>query len=186
MLDHRCLTLTLTLTLPLALTAALAVLGASPAAAQMEHPAPACTAPAALPAELASWRDPAPLTAGRDRKGAAKAMLTPGQAALLTLSRTPEVAYPLRPEKPGGTVSFGGLASFTVKEAGTWRVALGSGAWVDVVKDGKAATSVAHGHGPDCTGVRKMVDYQLSPGTYTLQLAANAGDTLAVLVTRLP
>jgi hypothetical protein len=135
---------------------------------------------------LATWRSPAPLAAGRDPKSAAKAALTPGQAAVLTLSRTPQIHYPLRPEKPGGTVSFGGLAAFTVKEAGAWRVALGSGAWVDVVRDGKAAASVAHGHGPDCTGVRKMVDYQLTPGTYTLQLAANAEDSLTVLVTRLP
>ncbi|EJL22619.1 hypothetical protein [Novosphingobium sp. AP12] len=176
MLDHRFLTL----------TAVLCAVGAAPAAARMDHAAPACAAPAALPAELASWRSPTPLTAGRDRKSAAKAALTPGQAAVLTLSRTPDVRYPLRPEKPGGTVSFGGLATFTVKEAGTWRVALGAGAWVDVVKDGKAALSAAHGHGPDCTGVRKMVDYKLTPGSYTLQLAANAEDTLTVLVTRLP
>lgn len=166
----------------------LAVCGASgtPAAAQMEHAAPACAAPAALPAELASWRTPVSLAAARDRKGLAKATLAPGQAATLTLAPTPTVQYPLRPEKPGGTVSFGGLAAFTVKEAGTWRVALGAGAWVDVVKDGKAATSVAHGHGPDCTGVRKMVDYQLTPGTYTLQLAANGESTLTVRVTHLP
>lgn len=159
---------------------------AMPAAAQMDHAAPACAAPAALPAELASWRSPVPLTAGRDRKGAAKAVLAPGQAAAVTLAQTPAVTYPLRPEKPGGTVSFGGLTSFTVKQAGTWRVALGAGAWIDVVKDGKAAPSSAHGHGPDCTGVRKMVDYQLTPGTYTLQLAANGESTLTVLVTRLP
>jgi hypothetical protein len=170
----------------LMLSAVLCTVAAAPAAAQMDHAAPACAAPAALPAGLATWRNPVPLVAGRDRKSATKAALTPGQAAMLTLSRTPQVHYPLRPDKPGGTVSFGGLAAFTVKEAGTWRVALGSGAWVDVVKDGKAAVSVAHGHGPDCTGVRKMVDYQLTPGSYTLQLAANAEDSLTVLVTRLP
>jgi hypothetical protein len=166
----------------------LAVCGASamPAVAQMEHAAPACTAPAALPAELASWRTPVSLTASRDSKGTAKATLVPGRAATLTLAPTPTVKYPLRPEKPGGTVSFGGLAGFTVKQAGTWRVALGAGAWIDVVKDGKAAVSVAHGHGPDCTGVRKMVDYQLKPGVYILQIAASAGTALTVLVTRLP
>lgn len=119
-------------------------------------------------------------------KMVAKATLVPGRAATLTLAPTPTVKYPLRPEKPGGTVSFGGLAGFTVKQAGTWRVALGAGAWIDVVKDGKAAVSVAHGHGPDCTGVRKMVDYQLTPGVYILQIAASAETALTVLVTRLP
>jgi hypothetical protein len=171
-----------------ALIVCLALCGAcaAPAAAQMEHVAPACAAPMELPAELASWRTPVALTAARDRKGTTKAMLMPGRAATLTLAPTPTVKYLLRPEKPGGTVSFGGLAAFIVKQAAIWRVALGAGAWIDVVKDGKAATSIAHGHGPDCTGVRKMVDYQLTPGAYTLQVAANGESSLTVLVTRLP
>ena len=115
-----------------------------------------------------------------------QAQLTPGRAVTLALLPTPKVTYPLRPEKPGGSVSYGGLARFTVEQSGTWRVALGTGAWVDVVKDGQAAISIAHGHGPQCSGVRKMVDYDLSPGTYTLQLAANGSDSIGLLVTRLP
>lgn len=112
--------------------------------------------------------------------------LAPGKAVSLTLLPTPKVTYPLRPEKPGGTVSFGGLLRFTVAEEGIWRVALSSGAWVDVVKDGKAATSVAHGRGPDCSGIRKMVDYRLAPGTYTLQVAANGSDSMTLMVARQP
>ncbi|WP_255326564.1 hypothetical protein [Sphingobium sp. EM0848] len=161
-------------------------LSSAPALAQMGHDAELCKVPVELPAPLASWNQPIPLQAAADRKGAARAALTPGQAVAMTLLPTPSVVYPLRPAKPGGTVSYGGLASFTVKEAGTWRVALGSGAWVDVVKDGKAMESVAHGHGPDCSGIRKMVDYALQPGRYTLQMAANGEDRLALIVTRLP
>lgn len=115
-----------------------------------------------------------------------RAVLTSGQAVTMALLRTPDLSYSVRPAKLGGTVSYGGLASFTVKQAGTWRVALGSGAWVDVVKDGKAVTSIAHGHGPDCSGIRKMVDYALEPGRYTLQVAANGEESLTLLVTRLP
>ncbi len=154
--------------------------------AQMAHDSPSCAAPAELPPSLASWRNPIAMQGAADRKEAVRATLVPGQAVTMALLPTPKVAYPLRPEKPGGTVSYGGLASFTVKQAGVWRVALGSGAWVDVVKDGKASTSIAHGHGPDCSGVRKMVDYQLQPGRYTLQIAANGEDRLSVLVTPLP
>lgn len=104
----------------------------------------------------------------------------------MALLPTPKVAYPVRPEKPGGSVSFGGLARFTVGKAGTWRVALGTPAWVDVVKDGKAAVSIAHGHGPNCSTIRKMVDYALEPGDYLLQVAANGADRTTVLVTPLP
>ncbi|MFC3444430.1 hypothetical protein ACFOKF_25105 [Sphingobium rhizovicinum] len=172
--------------LPFSLFLALGIAAPASAQAPMAHEAATCTAPADLPAPLASWRSPFPLKAGVDRKSEAKAVLTPGQAVKLALSPTPKVAYPVRPAKPGGSVSFGGLASFTVAQTGTWRVALGTGAWVDVVKDGAAATSIAHGHGPDCSGVRKMVDYSLEPGVYTLQVAANGEDKLTVLVTPLP
>jgi len=159
---------------------------AGSAHARMEQAPSTCAVPAELPAPLASWRNPAAFKGATDRKGAARSVLEPGKTVTMALSPTPKVAYPVRPAKPGGSVSFGGLAGFTVREAGTWRVALGSGAWVDVVKDGKAAPSVAHGHGPDCSGIRKMVDYDLKPGRYTLQIAANGEDRLTLLVTRLP
>lgn len=168
------------------LPALAAAIASGPALAQMEHGQSQCAAPAELPAPLASWRNPAALQASADRKRAMRAVLTPGQAVTMALLRTPDLSYSVRPAKPGGTVSYGGLASFTVRQAGTWRVALGAGAWVDVVKDGKAVTSIAHGHGPDCSGIRKMVDYALEPGRYTLQIAANGEESLTLLVTRLP
>lgn len=152
--------------------------------AAMDHAAPACTGPTTLPPVLQSWRTPKAATGGTTAKDAP--LLVRGQAVTMALSQTPQVRYALRPEKPGGSVSFGGLAGFTVKQAGTWRVALGSGAWVDVVRNGKAATSVAHGHGSECSGVRKMVDYQLTPGTYTLQVAGSGEKTITLLVTPLP
>lgn len=170
------------------LTLALSV--AAPAAAQMAPAeAAACPAtPAALPPELAGWPDRTPLTAATkaSRPTLAPAQLALGKAVDLALRPTPEVAYPLRPAKPGGTVSHGGLAGFAVTEAGTYRVALGAGAWIDVVRGGKAAESTAHGHGPACSGVRKMVDFALTPGRYILQIAGNGTPTIPVMVTRLP
>jgi hypothetical protein len=161
---------------------------ATPVHAQtpMDHAASTCATPAELPAALADWRDPLPMQAASDEKSASRTVLEPGSAVTLALRPTPAVAYPLRPAKPGGSGSHGGLASFTVREAGTWRVALGSGAWVDVVKGGKAESSTAHGHGPECSGIRKMVDFGLKPGRYTLQIAASGQEKLTVLVTRLP
>lgn len=154
--------------------------------AQQVAASPVCTAQTELPAALAGWAAPGNMNAAANTKGSAAAKLTPGRAVALKLLPTPKVAYPLRPEKPGGSVSYGGLTSFTVAEEGVWRVALSSGAWVDVVKDGTASQSVAHGRGPNCSGIRKMVDYRLTPGTYTLQVAANGADALTLLVARLP
>ncbi|MCI4592374.1 hypothetical protein MOK15_20100 [Sphingobium sp. BYY-5] len=160
--------------------------GGSGASAQMAQvPAAACSAPADLPPALASWPNAKPLQAAGERKTLAAATLTPAQAVAMSLLATPKVAYPLRPEKPGGSVSYGGLARFTVAQAGTWRVALSTPAWVDVVRDGKASISTAHGHGPDCSGIRKMVDYALEPGDYVLQIAANGSDKVTLLVTPL-
>ncbi len=133
---------------------------------------------------LAPWATPVPLTAGGDARH--PVALAIGQAAHVTLRSTPQVHYPLRPEKPGGSVSYGGLLAVTVTEPGTYRVGLSAGAWIDLIKQGKPVTSTAHGHGPECSGVRKMVDFPLTPGRYTLQLGANGEPQLTVLVARLP
>ena len=139
-----------------------------------------------LPTELAGWAARRPLPAATQASRVRGAALVIGQGVNATLAPTPNVRYVVRPEKPGGSVSFGGLFAFTVQQAGTYRVALGSGAWIDVLKNGKAVTSTAHGHGPDCTGIRKMVDFPLTPGRYTLQIAANGEAALPLLVARLP
>ena len=54
----------------------------------------------------------------------------------VALGHTREVQYIARPEKPGGSVAYGGLLQLNVKGAGTYQVNLSSGAWIDVVKDG--------------------------------------------------
>jgi hypothetical protein len=166
---------TLTMLLPLAFP---------DAARADEAPQGACAAQVAPTGELAPWSSPLSLTAGKEMRE--QPMLEVGKAANVTLRQTPKVRYPLRPEKPGGSVSYGGLIGVDIAEAGNYRVALGSGAWIDMVKQGQAAATVAHGHGPACTGVRKMVDFALTPGRYTLQLGANGEAHTTVLVARLP
>jgi len=157
------------------------------AAALLQASAPAhdrCPEAVAPPAELSGWASPRPLGAGRTVGRAT--MLTPGVAVAARLPSTRDVRYVVRPEKPGGSVSYGGVFAFTVTPPGRYRVALGSGAWIDVLADGKPATSVAHGHGPACTGIRKMVDFDLAAGRYVLQVAGNGTADLPLMVTKLP
>jgi len=151
--------------------------------AGMDHRAAACPAtPAPLPAELRGWPRARPVRAGGT---AARATVLPvGEGTVATLLPTPRVTYAVRPEKPGGSVSSGGLFAFRVATAGRYRVALGSAAWVDVLAGTTPAVSVAHGHGPDCSGVRKMVDFDLKPGRYLLQVAGNGTATLPLMVAR--
>ena len=167
----------------LAAAAAIAV----PRLASAAEVVPACTAPAVLPTELAGWATPVARSAASNVSALPNAALVIGQAASVTLAPTPSVAYPLRPEKPGGSVSFGGMLQVVVTTRGTYRVALGSPAWIDLVTAGGAVVvSTAHRHGPTCTGVRKMVDFVLEPGTYTLQISANSSPDSNVLVVLLP
>ncbi len=165
---------------------------AAPASAQempgMDHAAPVdCSVVrVALPPELAGWSNRAALIAAKNKAGLKKAVLSVGTAVDVRLTRTGDMRYLLRPEKPGGSVSYGGMFTLSIREAGTYRVALGSGAWIDMLKDGKSVESTNHGHGPACSDVRKMVDFPLTPGRYVLQLAANGSDSLPVMVARLP
>lgn len=162
--------------------AALALFLITPVAGPLFQEA-ACTKPD-LPAGLEGWAPPRSVKASSSASGAPNLVIGVGYQA--TLIPTPKVSYLLRPEKPGGSVSSGGILSFDVGETGRYRVALGSAAWVDVLKGTAAITSVEHGHGPDCSGIRKMVDFDLQPGRFTLQIAGNGGTTLPLMIARLP
>jgi len=172
------------------LTALVVGMGAAPLVAQeakpmpggMEMATPACSAKVPATGALAAWNGQTDLQAQADPAGLAAASIRVGQAVRLALLPTPQVRYPVQPEKPGGSVSHGGLVGVQVARAGKYRIALGSGAWIDLVGHGKPVLSIAHGHGPDCTGIRKMVDFDLKPGRYTLQISANADAQTSLLI----
>lgn len=136
----------------------------------------------ALPRALAGWQTGQPLDAGA-QIGLAP-VLPLGKGSLATLKPGDGVRYIIAPEKAGEPGSFGGLFSFTAPSRGRYRVALGGGAWIDVVSKGKRIASVAHGHGPQCTGVRKMVDFVLPAGPAVIQIAGSASETVQVMVVR--
>ena len=142
----------------------------------------ACPTPAPLPPELAGWSPQTHVSAAPARDQT----LTIGQGAIAGLKPSAQatLAAPAGHAAPANTMS--GVFAFTVPAAGRYRVALGAGAWVDVVRDGKAIASVAHGHGPACSPVRKMVDFDLQPGAYNLQVVGNATPVITLMIARLP
>jgi hypothetical protein len=173
----------------LALATVLVLAAPLAAHAQMAPNAPAVACAALdqdLPAELAAWPAKKELVGARGVADLEKAVLTPGQAYVATLAPTPEVTYVVQPEKPGGTVSKGGLFAVDIPAAGSYVIALGSGAWIDLLKGDAAQRSVAHGRGPACTSVRKMVTFDLQPGRHVVQISANADLTLPILVAAKP
>ena len=167
--------------------ASLAVLAfTAPALAQTPAPAPDCSRPAPLTGELAGWTAKAPITSAANEATLSAAALTIGKSHEAALLKTPQVAYVLQPEKPGGSVSNGGLFSFSAETAGTYRVALSTAAWIDLIEDGRSLKPATFGHGPDCSGIRKIVDFQLKPGKHTLQISANADPKMVLMVTKKP
>ena len=168
----------------------LALLVAVPASAHAQPavaPPAACPAiDAALPADLAAWKTPTRLVAAHSAAGAASVRLKPGIATALALPASANVSYAIAPTKPDDVTAHGGLAGFTIGAAGTYRIALSSGAWIDVARDGKALVSVGHGHGPACSSIHKVVDFSLQPGDYLLQLSAAPDPDARVLIQRLP
>ena len=135
------------------------------------------TAPAACPA-TPGWM-PASLSAWAQPIARAPTIGAPFQVE----GRDPTIVRGLDP----GAVVRGGKAALVpieITRPGAYRVALSDAAWVDIVRRGKSLGSVAHGHGPRCSGIRKIVDFQLDRGRYALQLSGMTADRVRVLIAR--
>ena len=167
---------------------AAAMVALAPLYVSAQQPAKAeCAAvDASFPAPFASWGSKADFASADKVADLSKASLTVGKAVTAVLHPTREVKYASQPEKPGGSVAHGGMFEVKIDKAGTYRVGIGSGAWIDMLQNGKVLESTAHGPGPACTTVRKTVAFQLKPGRYVLQLSGNADPKLAVIVANEP
>lgn len=159
---------------------ALAIVAASPA----QTPPTCPQGPAPLPAELSGWAAMTPVTAAAEATGAAA--LTVGQGARATLAPAATLRFGHPPQKPIEPGTYGGLFALTVTRGGRYRVALGAGAWIDIVADARAVPSIAHSHGPACSPIRKMVDFDLAPGRYVVQIAGAKTSTLPLIVASVP
>lgn len=168
----------------------LAFLAALPlsAAAQtqtVEVPKSACPAlDKALPKLWMGWTTPDPLLGGATMAAAGK--LVAGHAYRATLTASLQMSYTVPPDKPAGAGTFGGLFVLSIDQAGTYEVALDQGAWVDVAKNGRPLTAVAHGHGPDCSSIQETVDFSLMPGQYAVQLSAAQSSPVVIAVVQKP
>ena len=137
---------------------------------------PVIAQPCAPPPALEAWASPAAAIPGRP--------LAIGRALIVPLSGTPRYAVP--PARAAKAGAMGAAVPFVVATVGSYRVALGTPAWIDVVRAGKPVASAAHAHGTACTGIAKTVDFTLSPGRYVLQLSGAGRPAATLLIARLP
>ncbi|MEZ5896241.1 MAG: hypothetical protein R3C40_06940 [Parvularculaceae bacterium] len=158
------------------------MIGAGMSPALAEQDAGLCSETVSPHGLLSAWKDQLGGMAAATPERLADAGLETGKAVRLALSPTAQVSYSAQPGKTGSDETFGGMATVEISTNGVYRVALGGSAWVDVVRDGAVLPSTAHGHGPDCTGIRKIVDFELSPGRYIVQIAASEDDAISIMV----
>ena len=136
-------------------------------------PAPVCTATVAPLAGLEAWSTISAITMGP---------IVIGKGTGLRLQPVEKVAFAPAPGRAPKAGTFGGVYQFNVAITGTYRIALEAGAWIDVVRDGASLESVAHTEGPACSGIRKIVDFTLTPGRYMLQLSGAKEAPMRVLI----
>jgi hypothetical protein len=129
-------------------------------------PPVACPAiPVALPAPLAGWLDHA---------------AAPMLGKRFTLASVEGLAGLTASEKarPG----LAAQVAIMIARAGNYSVALSDAAWIDVTAAGKTLTSTGHGHGPACSGIRKLVRFDLEPGRYSLRLSGVKAATIDMAI----
>ncbi|SBV32665.1 conserved exported protein of unknown function [uncultured Sphingopyxis sp.] len=166
---------------------AISLAAALPVAVYAAPAAPACSAAPVLPPELTGWsRDASSKTiyAYGDDLGADWSPLGAARTEL-PLHRFESLRYGIAPERKPDVHKFGGMIPIEVKKAGRLVVALDAGAWIDLVQGGGVVKSVKHGHGPACSGIRKMVEFDVTQGRYQLQIVnAPAASIHAMAVLR--
>lgn len=169
----------MTLRIPVLLL--LAAAGVPPALAQPPAGEASCeSVRVALPPELAGWSTQTPVSAGT--KPGEGATLEVGRATLVSLHSAKHLGFaaPAKGEAEGN----GGTLALAIPKSGTYRVALGDAAWIEMVQGGKPVASRSHAHGPRCSGIRKIVEFTLAPGNYTVQLSGSPADSVALMVVR--
>lgn len=87
-----------------------------------------------------------------------------------------KLAAPNGRKAPSG---FAGLAAIDVTRPGTLDVLLSSRAYVDLVRDGKALKTTAHGQ-LKCGGIFKRVSFEVTPGRHALQLTESEAQSIRV------
>lgn len=123
------------------------------------------------------------LAAGRSADDAP--VISTGRLYVLGLQPQATLQFPVPPSKKMLTDgAFGGVLRFEVPAAGSWRVAIDSGFWLDIVQDAKALPAADFHGSADCPGPRKVVLYELPAATaLTLQLGAASAAEARLSVT---
>lgn len=137
-----------------------------------------CATPASLAEPWTSWTQSGQARAGAQAHGAPTLIL--GKPVVATLTPAAHVQFATSPGN-GAKEGHGGLFTLSLKQAARVGIALDGPAWVDVVTGTTTVASTEHGQGPACSGVRKIVWFDLPAGRHLVQIAGSKPATVRVM-----
>ncbi|HEX7741012.1 MAG TPA: hypothetical protein VF442_01045 [Sphingobium sp.] len=156
----------------------LALCAASIASMGAAKPADICKGAPSPEEPWTSWRQSGNAIAGGESGSVARLIL--GKPVVATLRPVSQVQFAVKPAKIQPK-SHGGLFTLALKDAARVGVALSAPAWVDVVTAQHMHTSIEHGHGPECSGIRKIVWFDLPPGVHLIQISGASAREVRIM-----
>lgn len=141
-------------------------------------PAPACANPAPLAEPWTSWTQSGEAVAGTQAFGAPSLIL--GKPVTASLTPADHVQFAAPPAK-GAAEGYGGIFTVALKQPARVGIALSGPAWVDAIDGTAALASIDHGHGPDCSGIRKIVWFDLAAGRHIIQIAGSKTQDIRIM-----
>ena len=106
-------------------------------------------------------------------------------AVIVTLTPFADAKLPMEPSRaPKSASSYAGFVRFpAVPKAGTYRVTVSKGAWIDVIQDGHNVKSGAFSGATGCDSVAKSVKFELATAPFVIELSGAAAQAIGVVVT---
>lgn len=135
------------------------------------------------------YRERAILTA-ESTKIDSGATVTPDitKAIRIALRPSAEANLPTPPERSSKSPeTFAGFVRLNaIPSPGVYAISLSSGAWVDAIQDGKSLKTIAFSAATNCSGIRKIVQFELRSEPLVLQVSSVQSDSILIAITPVP
>jgi hypothetical protein len=118
------------------------------------------------------------------------ATITPTTTKALRIALRPsaEANLPTPPERSSkSSETFAGFVRLNaIPSPGVYAISLSSGAWVDAIQDGKNLKTIAFSGATDCSGIRKLIQFELRSEPLVLQVSGVQSDSILIAITPAP
>lgn len=106
-------------------------------------------------------------------------------SVVVALKPFADAKLPAAPERaPKSPDSFAGYVDVAAPpQAGTYKISMSAGGWIDVVQSGHAVKSTAFSGATGCEGIRKSVKFDLAAEPFTVELSSIPGDSIRIAIT---